>query len=62
MDGNAAGTRWAAILAIVAIGCFAVAAVATHLVSTQYDFVRDDISDYAVGPFGWIYGSAFIFR
>lgn len=52
--------RPAAILAIAATIYFAIAAVATHLVSPQYNFVRDYISDYAVGPNGWIYGSAFI--
>ena len=45
--------RIAAIVALVAIGYFVVAAVATHLVNTQYDLVRDYISDYAVGPYGW---------
>ena len=52
--------RPAAVLAIITIAWVAVAAVATHIVSTQYDFVRDYISDYAVGPYGWIYSSAFI--
>ncbi|MEJ0097889.1 MAG: DUF998 domain-containing protein [Bauldia sp.] len=56
-----AGTiRWPAIVALAAILYFLVAAVATHVVSPQYDFVRDYISDYAVGPWGWIYGSAFL--
>jgi hypothetical protein len=50
----------AAIVAIVATIYFAVAAIATHIVSTQYDLVRDYISDYAIGPWGWIYGSAFL--
>jgi len=50
----------AATVAVIAIAYFAVAAVATHIVSTQYDFVRDYISDYAVGPYGWIYASAFL--
>jgi len=27
---------------------------------TQYDFFSDYISDYAVGAWGWIYGSAFL--
>ena len=35
----------AATVAVIAIAYFAVAAVATHIVSTQYDFVRDYISD-----------------
>jgi len=52
--------RQAAVVAIAATIYFAVAAVATHIVSTQYDLVRDYISDYAVGPWGWIYGSAFL--
>jgi hypothetical membrane protein len=50
----------AAGVAIAATLYFGVAAVATHLVSPQYDFVRDYISDYAVGPNGWIYSSAFL--
>ena len=51
--------RQAALLSIVATIYFLCAAVATHLVNPQYDVVRDYISDYAVGPNGWIYGSAF---
>jgi hypothetical protein len=27
---------------------------------TQYNFFADYISDYALGPWGWIYGSAFL--
>lgn len=50
----------AAWTAIAATAYFAVAAIAAHLVSTQYDFVRDYISDYAVGPYGWIYGTGFV--
>lgn len=52
--------RTASAVAILAIAYFMVASIATHIVSTQYDLVRDYISDYAVGPWGWIYGSAFI--
>src|SRR5262249_19470116 len=52
--------RWAAGISLAAIFYFLIAAVATHLLSTQYNPVRDYISDYAVGPLGWIYGSAFI--
>jgi len=59
-DRVTASAGLAAIIAIAAIAYFAVAAVATHLVSPQYDLIRDYISDYAVGPWGWIYDSAFI--
>jgi hypothetical protein len=52
--------RVAAAAAIATTTYFAMAAVATHIVSTHYDLVRDYISDYAVGPWGWIYGSAFL--
>lgn len=55
-------TRWgrqAALTSVLASIYFFVAAIATHLVSRQYDPVSDYISDYAVGPWGWIYGSAF---
>ena len=52
--------RQAAVVAIAATIYFAIAAVTTHVVSPQYDLVRDYISDYAVGPWGWIYGSAFL--
>jgi uncharacterized protein DUF998 len=55
-------TRWgrqAALTSVLASFYFFVAAIATHLVSRQYDPVSDYISDYAVGPWGWIYGSAF---
>jgi hypothetical protein len=60
---NSSKSGWgqpAAIVTIAATIYFATAAIATHLVSPQYNFVRDYISDYAVGPNGWIYGSAFI--
>ena len=50
----------AAVVAVLATAYYAVAAVATHFVSPQYDLVRDYISNYAVGPYGWIYGSAFL--
>jgi hypothetical protein len=59
-DRSSDGGRTAAIVALAATLYFLVAAVATHLVSTQYDPVRDYISDYAVGPHGWIYSSAFL--
>jgi hypothetical protein len=52
--------RVAAAVAIATTAYFALAAVTTHIVSPQYDLVRDYISDYAVGPWGWIYGSAFL--
>jgi hypothetical protein len=51
--------RQAAFASIVASTYFLVAAFASHIVSKQYDPVSDYISDYAVGPWGWIYGSAF---
>jgi hypothetical membrane protein len=47
------------ILATLATIYFFAAAVAAHLVNTQYNFSRDYISDYAIGPWGWVYGSAF---
>jgi hypothetical protein len=60
VSARSASARTAATVAILATTYFAVAAVATHLVSPQYDLVKDYISDYAVGPYGWIYGSAFL--
>jgi hypothetical protein len=51
--------RQAALLSIVATIYFLCAAVAAHLVSPQYDLFRDYLGDYATGPYGWIYGSAF---
>jgi len=50
----------AAFVSILATAYFLTAAVATHVVMTQYNFFSDYISDYAVGPGGWIYGSAFL--
>jgi hypothetical membrane protein len=47
------------LVSILATVYFFGAAIAAHLINTQYDFLRDYISDYAVGPWGWIYGSAF---
>jgi Protein of unknown function (DUF998) len=49
----------AAVVAIISSIYFFAAAIAAHLVSTQYNFLTDYISDYAIGPWGWIYGSAF---
>lgn len=51
--------RAAAVVAVAATLYFLAAALAAHLVDTPYDWVRDYISDYAVGPRGWIYGSAY---
>ena len=51
--------RQAALTSVLASIYFFGAAIATHLVNRQYDPVSDYISDYAVGPWGWIYGSAF---
>jgi hypothetical protein len=51
--------REAAVVSILASVYFFVAVISTHVLSTQYDVVRDYISDYAIGPWGWIYGSAF---
>jgi hypothetical membrane protein len=51
--------RRAALVSVLASTYFFAAAIAAHLVNTQYDFLRDYISDYAIGPWGWIYGSAF---
>jgi len=50
----------AAMVAIVATAYFATSAVVSHVVMKQYNFYSDYISDYAVGPWGWIYGSAFL--
>jgi hypothetical protein len=52
--------RRVALVSIVATIYFFAAAIAAELVDTQYNFLRDYISDYAVGPWGWIYGSAFL--
>ena len=51
--------RTAALVSIAASAYFLVAAIAAQAFNPQYDFYRDYISDYAVGPLGWIYGSAF---
>ena len=48
------------MVSILATAYFLVAAVGAHFVDTQYNFFSDYISDYAVGPLGWIYGSAFL--
>jgi hypothetical protein len=58
-EANQSG-RWSAAIALAAIFYFVVASIAAHLLSTQYNPVRDYIADYALGPFGWIYASAFI--
>jgi hypothetical protein len=50
----------AAMVSMLATAYFATAAVVAHVVMTQYNFFSDYISDYAVGPRGWIYGSAFL--
>jgi len=50
----------AAMVSILATTYFLAAAVGAHVVMTQYNFFSDYISDYAVGPGGWIYGSAFL--
>jgi hypothetical protein len=50
----------AAMVSILATAYFATAAVVAHVVMKQYNFFSDYISDYAVGPWGWIYGSAFL--
>ena len=44
----------AAVVSIVATAYFLTAAVGAHVVMTQYNFFADYISDYAVGPWGWI--------
>ena len=50
----------AAMVSILATAYFLTAAVGAHIVMTQYNFFSDYISDYAVAPWGWIYGSAFL--
>jgi len=52
--------KQAAMVSILATAYFLAAAVGAHVVNTQYNFFSDYISDYAVGPLGWIYGSAFL--
>jgi hypothetical protein len=52
--------KQAAVVSILATAYFLAAAVGAHIVNTQYNFFSDYISDYAVGPSGWIYGSAFL--
>jgi hypothetical protein len=52
--------KQAAMVSILATAYFLTAAVGAHIVNTQYNFFSDYISDYAVGSFGWIYGSAFL--
>jgi hypothetical protein len=49
-----------AALAVVSSLYFLVAAIASHMVNTQYNFFQDYISDYAVGQGGWIFRSAFL--
>lgn len=49
----------AAAVSIVASLYFCAAAIAAHILDTQYDLFKDYISDYAIGPWGWVYGSAF---
>lgn len=49
----------AAMISILTTLYFLAAAIAAHVLSTQYNFFSDYISDYAIGPWGWIYGSAF---
>jgi hypothetical membrane protein len=58
-DGPDSLGRGAALASIVATLYFLGATVAAHIVSPQYDFSRDYLGDYAIGPHGWIYGSAF---
>ena len=52
--------KQAAMVSILATAYFLAAAVGAHVVNTQYNFFSDYISDYAVGSWGWIYGSAFL--
>ena len=58
-DGADSLGRAAALVSIVATLYFLGAAVAAHVVAPQYDLFRDYLGDYAIGPRGWIYGSAF---
>jgi hypothetical protein len=51
--------RRAAIVSILSTTYFLAAAITTQIIMTQYNVMSDYISDYAVGPWGWIYGSAF---
>jgi hypothetical protein len=52
--------RLATAVAFVSSLYFLIAAIASHVVNTQYNFFQDYISDYAVGLGGWIFGSAFL--
>jgi hypothetical membrane protein len=51
--------RGAALVSVLATLYFLCAVVAAHLVSPQYELLRDYLGDYASGRYGWIYGSAF---
>jgi Protein of unknown function (DUF998) len=51
--------RRAAAVSIAASVYFCIAAITAHILDTQYDAFEDYISDYAIGPWGWVYGSAF---
>lgn len=51
--------RRASLVCLTATIYFLSAVVGAHLISPQYDMLRDYISDYAVGPRGWVYGSAY---
>lgn len=51
--------RRAALLSIVATLYFLAASVTAHFAKPQLDLFRDYLGDYAIGPHGWIYGSAF---
>ena len=59
MKGSLIIGRRAAQVSIAATFYFLIAAATAQLVVTRYNFFSDYISDYAVGPMGWIYGSAF---
>jgi hypothetical membrane protein len=49
----------AAVVCLISTVYFLAAASAAQLLNPHYNFVRDYISDYAIGRWGWIYGSAF---
>ena len=51
--------RQAAMVSILATIYFLAAAITTQVLITHYNVISDYISDYAIGPWGWIYASAF---
>ncbi len=57
-DDSAFATRILALLSIVTTLFFVVAAIVVHVVDRQYDPIRDYMSDYVIGPGGWLFTTA----